>query len=394
MVRGIVIICDEKFLIKNILFNGFEEVLSVNGGIPFQDLFVEDERNKTEMFQDELEKNGVVFNWEINVLLKNNIIPLKFSGGRNDAEYFILALETNNDVPFLYEELLTINNEQANTIRQILKEKFIPSGVLFDTESTFEDMSRLNNELINLKRELTKSNIKLKQLNEIKNNFIGMAAHDLRNPLGQILNFTDFILEDTTNFNPDQIEFLNIIKSRSKFMLDLVNDLLDVSEIESEKIKLDTEKIDLNEFTLSIVKMMNPIALVKNIRIEYSYENEGDNIFVQADVNKIEQVLTNLLTNAIKYSEPNTVISINLYSQENNAVLAVKDQGRGIKEEELKSVFSPFQKTSTKSTAGEESTGLGLFIARKIVEAHKGLIWAESIYGKGSTFYFQLPLSD
>lgn len=394
MVRGIVIICDNEFIIKSILLNGFEELLSIKVGIPIKELFIEDERNKADMFRNELKTNNVVFNWEINVLLANGILPLKFSGGKNNENYFIMALETNNDVPFLYEELLSINNDQSNNIRRILKEKFLRNNQLSDVESTFEEMSRLNNDLVNLKRQLAQSNVKLKQLNEIKNSFLGMAAHDLRNPLGQILSFTDFILEDTANFNPDQIEFLNIIKSRSKFMLDLVNDLLDVSEIESEKIKLAVEQIDFNEFTLSIIKMMNPIALVKNITIEYDYENEGDNIFVQADVNKIEQVLTNLLTNAIKYSDPDTVISIRLYSKNNNAVIEVKDQGRGIKEEELLNVFNPFQKTSTKSTAGEESTGLGLFIARKIIEAHNGKIWAESIYGKGSTFYFQLPLSN
>ncbi|MCO6473585.1 MAG: HAMP domain-containing histidine kinase [Melioribacteraceae bacterium] len=390
MVRGIVFICDNDFIIKNILLNGFDEVLFIKDGIPFQKLFVGDEKKKIELFQNELKINGVVFNWEINVLLKNEILPLKFSGGKNNGDYFILALETNNDVPFLYEELLLINNEQSNSIRKILKEKFLRRDELSDVESTFDEMSRLNNDLVNLKRQLAQSNIKLKQLNEIKNNFLGMAAHDLRNPLGQILNFTDFILEDTSNFNSDQIEFLNLIKSRSKFMLDLVNDLLDVSEIESENIRLDTEKFDLNEFTLSIVKMMNPIANSKNITIEYQCKNE--NVFVEADAYKIEQVLTNLLTNAIKYSEPNTVILINLFSQRNFAKIAVKDQGRGIKEDELKSVFNPFQKTSTKSTAGEESMGLGLFIARKIIEAHKGIIWVESVYGKGSTFYFQLPL--
>lgn len=394
MVRGIVIICDNEFIIKSILLNGFEELLSIKVGIPIKEFFIEDERNKANMFRNELKTNNVVFNWEINVLLANGILPLKFSGGKNDENYFIMALETNNDVPFLYEELLSINNDQSNNIRRILKEKFLRNNQLSDVESTFEEMSRLNNDLVNLKRQLAQSNVKLKQLNEIKNSFLGMAAHDLRNPLGQILSFTDFILEDTTNFNPDQIEFLNIIKSRSKFMLDLVNDLLDVSEIESEKIKLAVEQIDFNEFTLSIIKMMNPIAHVKNITIEYDYENEGNDIFVQADVNKIEQVLTNLLTNAIKYSDPDTVISIKLCSKNNNAVIEVKDQGRGIKEEELINVFNPFQKTSTKSTAGEESTGLGLFIARKIIEAHNGKIWAESIYGKGSTFYFQLPLSN
>jgi len=113
---------------------------------------------------------------------------------------------------------------------------------------------------------------------------------------------------------------------------------------------------------------------------------------MQIDKNKIEQVMTNLITNAIKFSQANTIINVGLKLDETNVIISVTDQGQGIDKEELNLLFKPFKKTSTKSTAGEKSTGLGLFIVKRIVEAHNGKIWAESELTKGSTFIVSLPI--
>ncbi len=113
-------------------------------------------------------------------------------------------------------------------------------------------------------------------------------------------------------------------------------------------------------------------------------------ILVNADKIKIEQVFTNLISNGIKFSNPNTVILVSITETENSVVVKVKDQGQGIKENELNLLFKPFQKTSSKSTAGEPSTGLGLFIVKRIIEAGKGKIWVESEVNKGTTFFVEL----
>jgi signal transduction histidine kinase len=253
----------------------------------------------------------------------------------------------------------------------------------------FDELSRLNNELVGMQRELTKKNLELEELDKLKNQFIGMAAHDLRNPLGNIINFTQFLKDEGTSFSQDQVELLEHIKSQSSFLLDLVNDLLDVTSIESGSINLSLEPVDIALLASQVIHLNKTLAEKKEMKIKL--DSQIQSTLLTADKGKIEQVITNLLSNAIKYSEKGTSITVKLIKKNNEIIISVNDQGQGIPEDELNLLFKPFQKTSAKSTSGEKSTGLGLFIVKRIVEAHKGKIWAESKAGVGSTFYVSLP---
>ena len=172
-------------------------------------------------------------------------------------------------------------------------------------------------------------------------------------------------------------------------MLKLINDLLDVAKIESGRLDLELATGDLCGQIEENLTMNRMLAEKKGIRLDFAPEC-GVPLF-RFDPGKIEQVLNNLISNAIKFSAPGTAVTVQASRVNDSVVVSVRDHGQGIPAEELDKLFKPFGKTTVRSTAGEKSTGLGLAICRKIVEGHGGRIWAESEVGKGSTFSFSLP---
>jgi signal transduction histidine kinase len=255
----------------------------------------------------------------------------------------------------------------------------------------YDELSRLNNELANLQRELAKKNAELERLNRLKDQFLGMAAHDLRTPLSIILGYSSFLQEDLVGaLGEEQAEFLSVIRSSSRFMLHLVNSLLDVATIESGKLELDLQPTDLAELVARNVTLNAALAEGKQIRLACECDESLPPMAL--DGPKIEQVLNNLLSNAIKFSYPEGRVEVRLVRQGNHALLSVADHGRGIPEEQLDALFQWFARSRAKGTAGEKGTGLGLAIAQKIVEGHMGGIWVESAVGQGSTFFVSLPI--
>ena len=240
--------------------------------------------------------------------------------------------------------------------------------------------------------QLLDRNTTLEALNEQKNRLLGMAAHDLRNPLGVILAYSDFLeTEASAVLDADQRDFVSTIKSTSEFMLNLINDLLDVSTIESGRLHLDPAPTDLNELVRHNVSRNRVLAQQK--RIELDFEDAEKLPPLTLDCGKIEQVLNNLIGNAVKYSHPDTRVTVRIARDETLVTVSVADQGQGIPEEDLPKLFKAFGRTSVQATAGEQSTGLGLAIVRKIVEGHGGAMSVQSCVGKGSTFSFTLPMN-
>jgi signal transduction histidine kinase len=228
---------------------------------------------------------------------------------------------------------------------------------------------------------------RLKKLNEQKNKFLGMAAHDLRNPIGAILGYSEMLLEE--DLHEEDRRIVAQIETSSKFMLHLLNDLLDISQIESGKLELNRQKTNLISLVSDNVELNRIIAGKKNITIHFNTHEDIPQL--EVDPSKLRQVLNNLTSNAIKFSHPNTTIKVALINQGDHVCFSVKDQGQGIPAHEIQHVFKEFRKTSVKSTAGEKSSGLGLAIVKKIVEGHGGTIGVESQVGKGSIFYVTLP---
>ena len=238
--------------------------------------------------------------------------------------------------------------------------------------------------------ELEKLNSRLSELNIEKNRYIGMVAHDLRNPIGVAASFSDLLIEDNSAISKEeQLEYLDQINKNCYFSLDLIRNFLDASKIEAGIFDLDLKVQDYLICVKDIIHQNEFIARGKSQQI--ILECSLSSVFAKFDANKMQQVLNNLLSNAIKYSLPNTTIMVHLLESDNEIITRIADQGQGIPENELSGIFNPFRTTSVKPTGNEKATGLGLAIVKKIIDAHSGRITVESQVGKGSVFSFSFP---
>ncbi len=227
----------------------------------------------------------------------------------------------------------------------------------------------------------------LSNANAAKNRFLGMAAHDLRNPLASIRGLSEFLSEGAVGpLTTDQLDLIKTIHSASQSMLDLVNELLDVATIESGELKLQLAPHNLAELIAKSVAMTNIEAAKKKTHVTVA--SHGANSLLMLDAAKMRQVIDNLLSNAVKYSPPGSAITATIQTDAHGRTsgFAVQDQGPGIPDGERDKLFKDFSRLSAQPTGGEKSTGLGLAICRKIVEAHHGAISAENLPAGGCEF--------
>lgn len=236
------------------------------------------------------------------------------------------------------------------------------------------------------------SQLKLKQANELNINLLGMASHDLKNPLSSILMSCEMINNfDNTNLTKDQLLALDNIKKHSHKMLLLIEDLLDISSVETCEVKLNKTNENIETFLNDQLNSMHLQAKKKDIKI--ILEIESDMPDIKIDIERMSLVLNNLISNAIKFSYPNSTITVKASCENDHFILSVIDNGQGIPKAEIKKLFKPFTRTSVKPTAKEKSTGLGLAIVKKIVDLHDGIIKVYSEENKGSEFTIFLPLN-
>jgi len=361
----------------------------------FEELVDGGSRAKARSMLDEARSSGAVFGWELTVPLGGGLAIMHFAAGHDDGVVLVVGAASPSEVESFYEEMMRVSNEQANELRSLLKER---SGSDSRGRSAdpgpdpFEEMTRLNNELAKAQREMAQKNAELERLNEQKNQFLGMAAHDLRNPLSIMLAYSETLLESAGDTLPgSHREMLDVVHSSCEFMLGLVNELLDVSRIESGRLRLNRRPTDLSALLRRNVELNGVLAEGKYIRIELELDPELP-ATLPVDPGKVEQVLNNLLGNALKYAHSGTDVAVRAIVDGSWVRVEVEDEGQGIPADEHEGLFTAFSTTSVSATAGEGSTGLGLMIVRRIVEGHGGRIWVESQAGKGSTFAFTLPI--
>jgi two-component system sensor histidine kinase/response regulator len=238
---------------------------------------------------------------------------------------------------------------------------------------------------------LETQNKKLIELNNEKNHFLGIAAHDMKNPIFSISMLAKSIRDDK-NINREDVEdFTNDIITTSDRMLLLIKDLLDINAIEQGLMKFNIESFDLLENLSSICDIYTQNANLKQIKLHF--EPKNDSYIINSDRRAITQILDNLLSNAIKFSPFGKNIVLEILDFENKIQISVLDEGPGISSEDMLKLFGKFTKLSALPTADESSTGLGLSIAKQYVEALCGKIWCESILGQGAKFIFELPKS-
>lgn len=355
-IPGLALSCDGDGRIRSLLHDSVRLKRRIRVGELFNQVLEPHSVAKASTFLGAVRAQRAAFGWEMNVVAKGSIVPLQFSGITvNDAEILIVAT---------------------------------PSHLELDAYQ--DDLMRINNQLVNLQRELAGTNRDLALLNEQKNQLLGIAAHDLRNPLAAVSMFSGLLLSESPGpVTEKQRDILHRIRGASKFMGLLVNDLLDVAQIESGKLRLDLQTTDLNDLARDNVEVNRMFAEEK--AIELRFDSSGEPLMRRLDRFKMEQVLNNLVGNAIKFSPRGTRISVRLRAEGDADLLEVADQGPGIPPDEINSLFQPFGRTSVTATGGERSTGLGLAIVRKIVEGHGGTVHVDSVVGQGSTFVVTLP---
>lgn len=257
-----------------------------------------------------------------------------------------------------------------------------------------EVLARLNIHLENsrLLNSLSESNRHLRELNDLKNSFLGIAAHDIRSPLGSVVGIVELMLAgDFGEMTEEQREFISLIHNAGKQILNLVSDLLDVSIIESGNLKLSPEKQQIKPLLEERLKLHQISSNKKGIQLKTRLDEIPEFYF---DQERIGQVVDNLLSNAIKFSPEGAEIEVNLSHSEGKVIVFVKDNGPGIPEADQAQLFGMYRKLSAKPTAGEKSSGLGLAITKKIIDAHEGEIEVESHSGKGTLFKVVLPLKN
>ncbi len=264
--------------------------------------------------------------------------------------------------------------------------------IRFRTHHIGKTNRELEQKIIERTYELTVKNEQLRDLNKIKDEFLNIAAHDLRNPLNSILCTSRIIVEETMKNEYDTEKYLrhdvNSIIQASQHMLELINNLLDLAKIEAGKIHLNLDRRDINLLIREQLEAIEPVARLKDIGIDFEFDRRP--VFARMDKEKIWQALNNLLSNAIKFTDPGGRITIRLNPMPDEISISISDTGRGIPKDKLSMVFDKFSELSRVGTSGERGTGLGMAITKSIIELHGGRIWVDSQVGQGTCFTFTL----
>lgn len=390
--RGIALCCSLNGDVEDILLDEFSMSADLKKGVSLKEMFDTASVEKCNIFITEICDRGAAIDWELNLIVNNRPQTVSFAGARSGDRIFIIGARSSSDIYNLYDELLRINNDQVNLLRNAFKEK-ISIGKTEESPGkgkNYDDLSRLNSELLNLQREMAKKNQQLEKLNREKNTYLGMVSHDLRGLLVTITGFASMLEETAAGaLDSEQMRFVKIIHSAGDRTMMMVNNLLDFSAIENGRFSLSYGIHSLNEIISKKIDMYE-IEMIRK-KIEIAVNIDGD-ITCSIDAERIEQVIDNLLSNAIKYSPHESRVIVSARKHEGCVEVSFKDSGPGISEKDREKLFGAYQRLDAKPTGGERSTGLGLAIAWRIIDAHGGKLDVCSRPGEGSNFFFTIPL--
>ena len=309
---------------------------------------------------------------------------------QKDRDFQALAQkDRERDISMLKQEkqLNKLKLQKANAQRYILfVTVFLTIIVLVLMIRSYIQTRRSKEKIAAINAEIAESNIKLKELNEEKNRLIRIVAHDLRNPLTNAITLTGLLKNIEAGLNREYAHSLQLIRKSLLRMHEMIIKILDIKAINEEKINLEMEAINLKQVIVHLTELYQDKIRHKNIQLIADLEE----IYVMADRNYIFQILENLLSNAIKFSERDRTIRIRVTDFTDKCRFIIKDEGPGFTEHDQALMFTEYQRLSSRPTGGERSTGIGLSIVKKYLDAMNGRIWCESVKGQGATFTIEL----
>ena len=259
-----------------------------------------------------------------------------------------------------------------------------------ELEAQKTEMAAQSSELMEQNRELEMQKIQLSEASQLKTTFLSNMSHELRTPLNSVIALSGVLNRRLADKIPaDEYSYLEVIERNGKHLLSLINDILDISRIESGKEEIEISKFSSGNLIMEVVGMIHPQAVQKKIEL---FQKSGDNdLILQGDVDKCRHIIQNLVANAVKFTEKGEV-EISSIQQENTVVITVRDTGIGISEENLSHIFDEFRQADSGTSRKFGGTGLGLSIAKKYANLLGGTITVKSLLGEGSVFTLTLPL--
>ncbi|AKB35829.1 Two component system histidine kinase [Methanosarcina siciliae C2J] len=275
------------------------------------------------------------------------------------------------------------------SMHQIMFNKLVFSGVTEEDSMLLGIMIDIT-ERKQAEEKMLQAKIAAEAANRAKTTFIVNMSHELRTPLNAVIGFSDLLLSETVGpLNEKQKRYTENISKSGSHLLDVINDVLDISRLELGNIELYYETVDISGVIEEVQRVLSSFATEKNILIEYKVEQGLKTVY--ADRVKFKQILYNLLSNAIKFSSEGGKVNINARSEEDMVEISVKDEGIGINEADYSRVFLPFVQIDESISRKQGGIGLGLALVKRFVELHGGQAWVEASPGKGSTFAFRIP---
>lgn len=293
-------------------------------------------------------------------------------------------------------EIILLALAQADRINIIKNENALAHAQLLSVSQRAEQ--ELEGKIQQRTKEMAELITRLEKLDKQKNEFLGIAAHDLKNPLTGIIGLSDLMRKLEPSITPEQrYSYLERISRSGQRMMHIITNLLDVNAMESGNAKLEKVRINLSELCQQVLTQYEHNLRAKELHYQLDHVQANSNdqhaIIILADPNACFQILDNLISNAIKYSPMGKLISIQLQTTQEFAIVRIQDQGPGLSQDDQERLFERYSKLSSVPTAGEHSTGLGLSIVKKLSEAMGGSVRCESEFGAGCCFIVQLPLA-
>ena len=321
------------------------------------------------------------------------VAPEELPHCRQMFETLLAGTQQNVQVETVF---LTRDDRRPITLEGLVSSVF-SEGRFVATQGFFRDVTdrrRLESERqIYLERierqkvDLELRNREVERANRHKSEFLATMSHELRTPLTAIIGFSDLLADGFAgDLNETQANYLGFVRKGARHLLQLINDVLDMSKIEAGRLDLDPEDLDVEEVVAEVRSTIGPLSDAKRLEVTYHLPSH---LIVHADRVRLKQIFFNLLSNAVKFSADAGKVAIEGSRVGRFVCLSVRDEGAGIAPEHQEAIFQPFRQVPT--SGRREGTGLGLAIVRRLVEQHGGRIWVESVPGKGSTFAFLLP---